>query len=147
MNVGHPSNFARVVDLYGGRMDEKGRMIRQPDLQRMRADMFAVSVDDDETRRTIRDAWKRHRLMLEPHGAAGWAGLERYRSETGDRGLCISVETAHPAKFPEEIESLLGFSPEIPDSLRGLETLSESFIRMPPEYGAFREFLRERYMR
>jgi threonine synthase len=147
MNVGHPSNFARVVDLYGGRMDEKGRMLRQPDVRRMREDMFAVSIDDDETRRTIRDAWKLHRLMLEPHGAAGWAGLERYRSETGERGLCVSVETAHPAKFPEEIESLLGFSPDIPDSLRGLETLRESFIRMPPEYGAFREFLRERYLR
>jgi threonine synthase len=146
MNVGHPSNFARVLDLYGGRMDEKGRMLRQPDLLRMRADMFAVSVDDGETRRTIRDSWKRHRLLLEPHGAVGWAGLERYRSETGGRGLCFSVETAHPAKFPEEIESLLGFSPDIPDSLKGLETLPESFIRMTPEYGAFSEFLVKRYL-
>jgi len=147
MNVGHPSNFARVVDMYGGRMDEKGNFRVRPDLQRMRTDIFSVSIDDAETRRTIQDAWKRFRLLLEPHGAVGWAGLERYRSETGDKGLAVSVETAHPAKFPEEIESLLGFSPEIPESLSGLEILRESFIRMPPEYGAFRDFLRDRYLR
>jgi threonine synthase len=147
MNVGHPSNFARVVDLYGGHMDEKGNFRLRPDLRRMRTDCFSVSVSDAETRRTIQDAWNRFQLLLEPHGAVGWAGLERYRSETGGRGLAVSIETAHPAKFPEEIESLLGFSPEIPKSLSGLENLQESFIGMPPEYDAFRNLLRERYLR
>ena len=147
MNVGHPSNFARVVDMYGGRMDEKGNFQLRPDLQRMRAELYSVSIDDSETRRTIQEAWKRFRLLLEPHGAVGWAGLERYGSETGGIKLAVSVETAHPAKFPEEIESLLGFAPEVPESLAGLETARESFKEMPPEYGAFRQFLRERYLR
>jgi threonine synthase len=147
MNVGHPSNFARVVDLYGGRMDEKGNFRLRPDLQRMRTELFSVSIDDTETRRTIQEAWKRFSLLLEPHGAVGWAGLERYRSETGSRGLAVSVETAHPAKFPEEIESLLGFAPEVPESLVGLEAARESFMEMPSEYGAFHDFLRTRYIR
>jgi threonine synthase len=147
MNVGHPSNFTRVVDLYGGHMDETGNFRLRPDLQRMRADIFSASIGDADTRRTIQSAWTRFHLLLEPHGAVGWAGLERFRSETGARGLAVSVETAHPAKFPEEIESILGFTPEIPESLSGLESLQESFVGMPPEYGAFRDFLRERYLR
>jgi threonine synthase len=147
MNVGHPSNFARVVDLYGGRMDEKGNIRRQPDMESMKRDLYAVSIDDSETRRTIKNSWDKHRLLLESHGAVGWAGLERYLEATGDKGPCVSVETAHPAKFPEEIESLLGFAPEVPKSLTGIESKEESYIRMPVDYAAFRNFLWEKYIK
>ena len=146
MNVGHPSNFARVVDLYGGSMDEKGIVHRQPDLERMRRDLFAVSVDDTQTRLAIQNAWKNHRLLLEPHGAVGWAGLGHYLEQTGDPSFCVSVETAHPAKFPDEIQSLLNFSPEIPPSLAGIESREESYVRMAADYPSFREFLRKRYI-
>jgi len=147
MNVGHPSNFARVVDLYGGWMDEKGNVRRKPSLDRMRRDLFAVGIDDSETRDTIRDAWEAHRLLLEPHGAVGWAGLKRYleASPSAHNLPCVAVETAHPAKFPEEIETLLGFAPEAPPSFDGIEARTESFVRMPAEYAAFRAFLAERY--
>jgi threonine synthase len=146
MNVGHPSNLARVVSLYGGRMDETGTVSRPPDMDAMRRDLFAVSVSDAETRDAIRAAWRDHRLLLEPHGAVGWVGLQRYLDlrTNGNPPLCVSVETAHPAKFPEEIERLLGFAPEIPPGLRGLEEAGESFHRMPADYGAFRAFLTER---
>jgi threonine synthase len=146
MNVGHPSNFSRVVDLYGGRMDEKGDIHRQPDLAGMKRDLFAVSIDDSETRSTIKNAWDKFGLILEPHGAVGWAGLGHYLEATKDKNLCVSVETAHPAKFPEEIEILLGFKPEVPESLAGIESKEESFIRMPMDYAAFREFLWKRYI-
>jgi threonine synthase len=147
MNVGHPSNFARVVDLYGGRMDERGNVRKQPDLDGMKRDLYAVSIDDSETRRTIKNAWNENRLLLESHGAVGWAGLKRYLEATGDKGPCVSVETAHPAKFPGEIESLLGFTPEAPQSLTGIESKNESYIRMPADYKAFRNFLREKYVK
>lgn len=145
MNVGHPSNFARVVDLYHGHMNEKGNILIPPDLDQMQKELFATSIDDEKTRRTIQEVWHKYRVLLEPHGAVAWAGLERYLQETKDTVPCISVETAHPAKFPEEIEALFGFSPEIPLSLQGLEQKKEYQIPMPPEYNAFRAFLWDRY--
>ena len=74
MNVGHPSNLARVVDLYGGQMDELGNLIEAPDMDAVRRDLFGVSVSDDATRATIVEAYRRHGTILEPHGAVGWAG-------------------------------------------------------------------------
>jgi threonine synthase len=142
MNVGHPSNLARLVDVYGGRMDEKGVISQQPDMARMRRDLLAVSISDDETRATIREAWERFRLLLEPHGAVGWAGLQRLLggNEAGDT-LAVSIETAHPAKFPEEIRALLGFDPELPASLAGLDARAEHYGTLVADYGAFRDLL------
>ncbi len=146
MNVGHPSNLARLIDLYGGRMDEKGVIHAAADLERLRREIFAVSVDDNETRHTIRSAYEQHGLLLEPHGAVGWAGLHKYlQAEPSPGQLCISLETAHPAKFPEEIRAILGFDPPLPPSLEGLESRPESFATMANDYPAFREFLKKNY--
>ena len=136
MNVGHPSNLARLIDLYGGRMDEKGHISAAPDLERMRRDIFAVSVSEAETRQTIRSAFEQHRLLLEPHGAVGWAGLQKYllQAEPAPEQLCVSLETAHPAKFPEEIRAILGFDPPLPPSLEGIEAREESFAVMANDY-------------
>jgi threonine synthase len=152
MNVGHPSNLPRLVALYGGVMDEKGNVTKQPDFAEMRKDIYATSVDDAETRKAIVDAWKDHKTMLEPHGAVGWAGLLRYlssldHSTTGpldhsSSPLCISIETAHPAKFPDEIRSLLGIEPELPPALAGLDAKTEHFDKGPNEYGWFKDFLK-----
>jgi threonine synthase len=146
MNVGHPSNLARLVDLYDGRMDEKGRISEAADMGRMRRDIFALSVTDEETRQTIRQAYERQGLLLEPHGAVGWAGLQQYlRQEPSPGQLCVSLETAHPAKFPEEIRAILGFDPTLPPSLEGLETKEESFVLMANRYPEFKAFLKEHY--
>lgn len=147
MNVGHPSNFVRVIDLYGGWMDEVGIIHKQPDMDRLHRDLWSVSISDSETRETIRKAWESHRLLLEPHGAVGWTGLEHFVKEEKIPGdtLMVSVETAHPAKFPEEIEELLGFSPEVPESLSALENKKEHYLNLPNDYSAFRDLLQERY--
>jgi threonine synthase len=146
MNVGHPSNLARLVDVYGGWMDETGNLKEPPDLERLRRDLFAVSVSDEETRAAIRQTWERERALLEPHGAVGWAGLLRYlEREGGASPLAVSVETAHPAKFPEEIQALTGVDPEPPPSLRGLEQKPEHYEKLGVEFEPFRELLRARY--
>ena len=62
MNVGHPSNLARIVALYGGMMDEAGKIHRQPDMKRMRNELFGVSVTDDETRDTISEVFRKYRI-------------------------------------------------------------------------------------
>jgi len=141
MNVGHPSNLARFFDIYGGNIDKEGDVHGLPDLDRMRERIFSVSVSDEETRETIRSAYREYGLLLEPHGAVGWNGLERYLETEGDFPLCLSIETAHPAKFPDEIEELLGIHPPIPESLRGLEEKTGEPIPIPNNYQVFKDLL------
>jgi threonine synthase len=145
MNVGHPSNLARLVALYGGVMNERGEIHQQADLDRMRSDIWSTSISDQRTRETIHDAYTTHGLLLEPHGAVGWAGLREYLQQeiAGDASdlLCVSLETAHPAKFPEEIQRILSIDPELPPSLVGIESIPESYIHMENEYGAFASLL------
>ena len=146
MNVGHPSNLARLVAIYGGQMDETGKIHRAPDMARMRRELFSTAVSDDQTRATIKSAWADHKLLLEPHGAVGWRGFLDYRATEplGDSPTVV-LETAHPAKFPKEIERLLGFSPEVPPSLAALDKVTEDFDRMPVDYDQFRKYLLTRY--
>ena len=147
MNVGHPSNLARLVDAYGGLMDETGVLREPPDMERMRRDLYAVSITDDQTRATIKDAYSRYGVVLEPHGAVGWAGLARYFAEHPEYAgrLTVSVETAHPAKFPEEIRATIGIEPEVPPSLAGLEQHPESYETITTAYEPFRNMLLERF--
>ena len=76
MNVGHPSNLARIIALYGGKMDESGKIIVAPDLRKMRKDLFAISITDVRTKETIADCYGQYGLLLEPHGAVAWQGLK-----------------------------------------------------------------------
>lgn len=146
MNVGHPSNLARLVALYGGNLDEKGTLHKAPDLDAMRRDLFSTSVTDEQTRQTILEAWKNHKLLLEPHGAVGWRGFLDYEARNPANGApVVVIETAHPAKFPEEIERLLEFSPETPPSLAHLDDLPEDYDEMGVDYPAFQTYIRQNY--
>lgn len=141
MNVGHPSNLARFFELYGGTVDRAGNVYRYPDIEEMRQHIFSVSITDDETRQTIKDTYEQYLTVLEQHGAVGWAGLAAYRRTTGDDNLAVSLETAHPAKFPEEIEKLLGLIPELPASMRGIDQRRGSAVAMPNDYDKFKNYL------
>jgi threonine synthase len=142
MNVGHPSNLARLVAIYGGRMDERGTLHQAPDLAAMRRDLFSSSVTDDQTLATMKQAWTDHRLLLEPHGAVGWRGFLDYEAaEPLDGTPAVVLETAHPAKFPDEIERTLGFSPEVPPAIARAEQEPEDYDRLEVDYAAFREYL------
>lgn len=142
MNVGHPSNLARLVALYGGHLDETGRLHRDPDLAALRRDLFSSSVSDAQTLATMQAAWTQHRLLLEPHGAVGWRGLLDYEAAAPlDGAPAVVLETAHPAKFPEAIERVLGFSPEVPPAIARIEQAPEDYDTLAPDYPAFREYL------
>ena len=145
MNVGHPSNLARLVAIYRGRMDHTGQISVVPDLAAMRKDIFSSSISDEQTRKTILSAWQNHRLLLEPHGAVGWSGFEDYLKAEPLKGPAAVLETAHPAKFPDEIERILGFSPEIPPSLAALDHMAEDYDSMNVDYDVFRRYLLKNY--
>jgi threonine synthase len=142
MNVGHPSNLARLVAVYGGQMDETGKLHRAPDLAAMRRDLFSSSISDERTRAAIKEAWAKHKLLVEPHGAVAWRGFLDWLETEPLAGLPVAIlETAHPAKFPEEIEKALGFSPDVPPAITAAEKLPEIYEHLPADYGKFREYL------
>jgi threonine synthase len=145
MNVGHPSNLARLVDLYGGRMDEKGMIHSPADMEAMRRDIYSVSISDNETRKTIHKVHHEHGVILEPHGAVGWSGLMHFLEECHGKlpndQLCISLETAHPAKFPDEVAKNTGVDPPLPDSLKGIDNQKEFVTDLADGYDNFRDYL------
>jgi threonine synthase len=143
MNVGHPSNLARFFDLYGGTVDRTGVVHAYPDLKEMRRRIFSVSISDEETKKTIRRVYEQYNILLEPHGAVGWKGLELYLEACCGpiAEPCVCLETAHPAKFPDEIIELLGITPEVPRSMRDLDKRTGDPVELPADYGRLRSFL------
>jgi len=145
MNVGHPSNMARVIALYEGMMDEKGNIHKAPDLKRLRSDLYAVGISDHLTRETIGNFYKKHNMILEPHGAVAWAGLEDFLNNSAATSSancpCIVLETAHPAKFRDEIVRVLDIMPEVPSELNEIYHKSEDYITLENNYESFRDYL------
>jgi threonine synthase len=147
MNVGHPSNLARFFDLYGGTVDRTGVVHAYPDLQEMRRRIFSVSISDEETKKTIRRVYEQYNILLEPHGAVGWKGLELYLEACCGpiAEPCVCLETAHPAKFPDEIQALTGVEPSVPPALAGLDGLREHFAEMHADYADLKSHLMQEY--
>lgn len=150
MNVGHPSNMARIITLYGGRMNESGEILSAPDLEKMNGDMYAVSVNEQETMETIEKVYRRYGLLLEPHGAVAWEGLQKYLETEGLNNspdqLYVSLETAQPAKFPTEIRDILKIDPVLPESMRDINSKTEEYITLDNHYIEFREFLMDQFL-
>lgn len=147
MNVGHPSNLARLIELYRGNMDETGVIHHQPDFDALRNDFYTESVSNEDTKKTIKEVFEKYKLLLEPHGAVGWECLNRYLEKEGNNPekLYVCLETAHPAKFPDSIQELLKFDPELPPSLQGLEEKEEKMDHIKARYGDFKEYLMNNY--
>ena len=148
MNVGHPSNLARIFDLYKGQIDEKGLIHRIPNMEELRNDIVSYSISDEETKDTIVNFYNKYKKIIEPHGAVGWAALQIYRNSypKNDGVKSITFETANPSKFPEEIIKLIHIIPEMPHSLKLIQNKPE--FPNPKEisnYTDFKEFLLEEF--
>ncbi|MBI3416947.1 MAG: threonine synthase [Verrucomicrobia bacterium] len=142
MNVGHPSNLARLVAVYGGQMDETGKIHQQPDLAAIRRDIFSSSISDDRTRASLRDFWNKYQILLEPHGVVAWQGfLDWLAVEPLGSSPAVIVETANPAKFPEEVEKVVGWPPDVPAAMTAAIALPEDFDRMDADYEKFKAYL------
>ncbi|MBY9019577.1 MAG: threonine synthase [Candidatus Lokiarchaeota archaeon] len=144
MNVGHPSNLARIFDLYKGHIDEKGLIHKMPDLEDLRNDIVSYSINDEDTKDTIVNFYNNYKKIIEPHGAVGWAALQLYRKDhPNDKDIkSITFETANPSKFPEEIIKLIDIVPEIPPSLKIIQNKPEfPNPRDINNFSDFKEFL------
>jgi threonine synthase len=148
MNVGHPSNLARIFDLYGGQIDEKGLIHTVPNMEELRNDIISYSISDKATKDAIVSFYKKHKKIIEPHGAVGWAALQTYRNGYPKNNdiKSITFETADPSKFPEEIIKLIDIVPEMPHSLKIIQSKSEfPNSKEIEEYTDFKEFLLEEF--
>ena len=143
MNVGHPSNLARFFDLFGGTVDRNGVVHRSPDRKGMQRHIYSVSITDGETKRTIKRIYETYGVLLEPHGAVSWRGMEDYLEKRGEFPLCISLETAHPAKFPKETNELLAIDPELPQSMKDVDAREGEPVFLDADHDAFRTYLLE----
>ncbi|MCK5282543.1 MAG: threonine synthase [Nanoarchaeota archaeon] len=147
MNVGHPSNFARLAALYNGIIDDNGIFSKMPDMEAIRKDMWAYSVTDEQTKEEIKSVYERYHTLIEPHGAVGLYAYERYLEETKDNTITVCFETADPAKFPETIREVLNIEPKLPDSMKLALEKEEKIGKIPNDYKIFKEFLLTNFSR
>ncbi|MBO4486657.1 MAG: threonine synthase, partial [Prevotella sp.] len=110
MDVGDPSNFARIIDLYS----RHGQLSPEETHQRITALISGATYSDEQIRDTMRRCYAETGYVLDPHGACGYQALED-QLQPGEIG--IFCETAHPAKFKETVDSVLGIDLPIPDRL------------------------------
>lgn len=125
MDVGNPSNFARLLDLYGAHLNG------------IKQDIVGASFSDEETLEAISDVEKRTGYVLDPHGAVGYLALKQYP----EKNLGIFLETAHPAKFKESVEQAIGQPVEVPERLKKCLTKPKVSTQIPATYEALKELL------
>jgi threonine synthase len=142
MNVGNPSNLARYFELFGGTVDKNGVVHQQPDWAEMQKYLAGYYVSDEETRQTMEKYWQ-NQILLEPHGAVGVKAYENFIAENSDYQAfkAIIVETAHPAKFTEMMEEILGITPELPQALADMLQRPEKVVYLENNYEVIKDFI------
>lgn len=134
MDVGDPSNFARVVDLYGG----KGLDGASDAHAAIAADINGATYTDEQIAGMVQRIWKEYHYLLDPHGACGLRALEEGLRD-GETG--IFLETAHPAKFKDTVEKIIGEPVEIPAKLQAFMQGEKQSVPMTKAFEDFKHYL------
>jgi len=130
MDVGNPSNFVRMLELY------------HHSVQEMREAVCGYSVSEEKTKAMMREVYEKYGYVLDPHGAVGCAALAQYRAEhSEERNIGIFLETAHPAKFKESVDEILGEDIQIPPRLQAYAAKEKHSILLSKDYAPFKSFL------
>lgn len=131
MDVGDPSNFVRLLEMFGH------------DYSRIRSMVSSCSISDTTTLDTISRVFANHNYLLEPHGAVAYRALSDYLgTHPGDTGMIL--ETAHPVKFADVVEPCIRHEIAIPASACHLADRTKKSIPMEPDFQALKEFLLKR---
>jgi threonine synthase len=129
MDVGDPSNWARIEWLYRSSLDE------------LRRDVLGSAHTDEETLEAMRHLYRRAGYLLEPHSAVAYLGALHGRSAGRNRPTAVFLSTAHPAKFRETVERATESKIELPGALAVALERPERFLSIPAEYGSLKEYL------
>ena len=126
MDVGDPSNFARIYDLYGKSHERINSLIG------------GATYSDEQIRQTMRQCYEETGYILDPHGACGYQALVD-GLKPGEVG--VFCETAHPAKFKEKVDDILGIDVDIPARLRAFMQGQKQSVPMTKDFTDFKQYL------
>ena len=126
MDVGDPSNFARILDLYGNSHAD------------IAAHISGATYKDEQIAETLKNVYKKTGYLLDPHGACGYRALQEQLA-ADEYG--VFLETAHPAKFKEKVDAIIDGDIDIPAKLRAFMEGTKQSEPISKEYSDFRSFL------
>ena len=126
MDVGDPSNFARILDLYHNSWEA------------IKAEISGFTYSDEQIAQTLADVYRQRGYLLDPHGAVAYRSLQE-GLQPGEVG--VMLETAHPAKFKSVVDSIIGEDIDIPQRLAAFMENPKQSVRMPSAFGPFKQYL------
>lgn len=129
MDVGNPSNFARMMDIYN------------EDLETIREDIKGYFFGDEETSKCIQNVYTETGYLICPHTAVGYLAMEEFLTQSEGNSNNIVLSTAHPVKFGEVVEPLIQKSIEIPQRLKDMLGSEKKSIPMSKEFDDFKTWL------
>lgn len=129
MDVGDPSNFARIYDLYGKSHERISSLIS------------GATYSDEQIRETMRQCYAETGYTLDPHGACGYRALQEGLK---DNEVGVFCETAHPAKFKETVDNIIGGDIQIPERLAAFMRGKKQSVEMTKNFDDFKAFLMSR---
>ena len=129
MDVGDPSNFARIYDLYGKSHEHISALIS------------GATYNDEQIREAMRQCYKETGYILDPHGACGYRALKEGLKD-GEVG--VFCETAHPAKFKDTVDAIIGGDVEIPERLAAFMKGQKQSVEMTKDFQDFKRYLMSR---
>jgi threonine synthase len=129
MDVGNPSNFDRMLDIYHHSKDE------------MSKDISGFSFNDTDTRNAMKEVLSKYGYVLDPHGAVGILGLKKYLQQHNENIAGIVLETAHPAKFKNVVEETLNVEVDLPHPLRLIAERQKTAKLISNNYSDLKDFL------
>lgn len=129
MDVGNPSNFYRIVELFNGDFASLSGLIK------------GYSFTDSETAEAMRNVYANSNYIMDPHGAVGYLGLKKYLHDSNANASGIFLETAHPSKFKEVVDVTLGRTIDIHPKLMEFMKRKKETIKAPTDFNQFKNFL------
>ena len=134
MDVGDPSNFARILNLYS----ENGKLSAEETHQRITSLISGATYSDEQIAETMRQCYADTGYILDPHGACGYRALKE-NLQPGEVG--VFCETAHPAKFKEKVDQILGTDIDIPERLQAFMKGEKQSVPMSKDFSSFKSYL------
>ena len=127
MDIGDPSNFARILEIHNG------------DWEAVKKSLVGYAYTDEETRIGMKDVITRTGYLMEPHGTIGYMALKEYQKNHDVQGIVL--ETAHPAKFGEVVEPVIGRKIEVPARLQEFMNRTKVATLIQPKFEELKAFL------
>lgn len=126
MDVGNPSNFVRIMDLYNYNHEDICK------------EVGGATYNDEQIAKGVKETWEETNYLLDPHGACGYLAL---KEQLNPEEVGVFLETAHPAKFKDTIDKILGEEIEIPETLQKFMKGKKETVELSSDFNSLKEFL------